>query len=253
MLAATPTAIVRITTAENAGWPRRVRNAVLKSLMVLLASGETDDDVPTTPCFSGAVDDQAAKRIQHDVNRRERGTTGRGVTTARRDLSLIQYAHRDALGSRHLHEVRRRTHAAGGGIAGARSGCCAGSRHRSRVRTGQFDGAARRTVAAGEHRRSGVLARNVGESAGVAGRATWIESDVESWSPTVRYDVIFSNASLHWISNHRALLPKLMTHLSDDGALAFQVPDNFDAPSHVLMREVASQGPWAKMLAVARR
>jgi trans-aconitate 2-methyltransferase len=84
-------------------------------------------------------------------------------------------------------------------------------------------------------------------------RATWIESDVESWSPTVRYDVIFSNASLHWISNHRALLPKLMTHLSDDGALAFQVPDNFDAPSHVLMREVASQGPWAKMLAVARR
>jgi len=76
---------------------------------------------------------------------------------------------------------------------------------------------------------------------------------VESWSPTVRYDVIFSNASLHWISNHRALLPKLMTHLSDDGALAFQVPDNFDAPSHVLMREVASQGPWAKMLADARR
>jgi trans-aconitate 2-methyltransferase len=84
-------------------------------------------------------------------------------------------------------------------------------------------------------------------------RATWIESDVESWSPTRRYDVIFSNATLHWISNHRALLPKLMTCLSENGALAFQVPRNFDAPSHVLMRRVASEGAWAENLADARR
>lgn len=84
-------------------------------------------------------------------------------------------------------------------------------------------------------------------------RATWIESDVESWSPTVRCDVIFSNATLYWISNHHTLLPKLMTYLSDDGVLAFQVPHNFDAPSHVVMREIASRGPWANMLGGARR
>ena len=84
-------------------------------------------------------------------------------------------------------------------------------------------------------------------------RAIWIEGEVESWSPADRYDLIFSNAALHWISNHRALLPKLMGCLTAIGVLAFQVPHNFEAPSHVLMREVAGNGPWAQALADARR
>jgi trans-aconitate 2-methyltransferase len=84
-------------------------------------------------------------------------------------------------------------------------------------------------------------------------RATWIDSDVESWAPTHGYDVIFSNATLHWIPNHRVLLPKLMARLRDGGVFAFQVPHNFDEPSHVLMREIATAGPWAQKLADARR
>ena len=84
-------------------------------------------------------------------------------------------------------------------------------------------------------------------------RATWTEGDVESWSPPTPYDVVFSNATLHWIADHRALLPRLMSHVAKGGALAFQVPRNFDAPSHVLMREVANGGPWAGKLANARQ
>ena len=83
-------------------------------------------------------------------------------------------------------------------------------------------------------------------------RANWIEGEVESWSPAKPYDVVFSNATLHWIADHRALLPRLMLHVASDGALAFQVPRNFDAPSHVLMREVANNGPWKAKLANAR-
>ena len=71
--------------------------------------------------------------------------------------------------------------------------------------------------------------------------------------PHAPYDVVFSNATLHWIADHRALLPRLMSHVADGGALAFQVPRNFDAPSHVLMREVANSGPWAAKLANARQ
>jgi trans-aconitate 2-methyltransferase len=82
--------------------------------------------------------------------------------------------------------------------------------------------------------------------------ATWLEGDIESWSPTHPYDVVFSSAALHWVPDHATLLPKLMSHLADGGALAFQVPANFDAPSHVLMRAVASAGPWARTLAAAR-
>jgi trans-aconitate 2-methyltransferase len=84
-------------------------------------------------------------------------------------------------------------------------------------------------------------------------RASWIEGDVESWNPQTHYDVVFSNATLHWIADHAALLPRLMGYVTEGGVLAFQVPRNFDAPSHVLMREVANSGPWAAKLANARQ
>jgi trans-aconitate 2-methyltransferase len=84
-------------------------------------------------------------------------------------------------------------------------------------------------------------------------RASWIEGDVESWFPANRYDVVFSNATLHWIADHRALLPRLLSYVSDRGVLAFQVPRNFDAPSHMLMREVANSGRWSAKLANARQ
>jgi trans-aconitate 2-methyltransferase len=83
-------------------------------------------------------------------------------------------------------------------------------------------------------------------------RATWVECDVESWSSAESYDLVFSNAALHWVSDHATLLPRLMDRVAGGGALAFQVPANFDAPSHVLMREVANEGPWAERLSHAR-
>ncbi|HEX3945730.1 MAG TPA: trans-aconitate 2-methyltransferase [Rhizomicrobium sp.] len=83
-------------------------------------------------------------------------------------------------------------------------------------------------------------------------RASWTEGDVANWVPTAPYDVVFSNAVFQWISDHRALLPRLMNHVAAGGALAFQVPRNFDAPSHALMRDVASAGPWAEKVAAAR-
>jgi trans-aconitate 2-methyltransferase len=84
-------------------------------------------------------------------------------------------------------------------------------------------------------------------------RVRFVNGEVESWNPSAPYDVVFSNATLHWIGTHRALLPRLMHHVADGGVLAFQVPRNFDAPSHVLMRDVANTGPWAAKLAHARR
>jgi trans-aconitate 2-methyltransferase len=83
--------------------------------------------------------------------------------------------------------------------------------------------------------------------------ATWTLGDVENWSPGATCDVVFSNATLHWIADHRALLPRLMRHVADGGALAFQIPRNFDEPSHALMRDVAASGPWAQKLANARQ
>jgi trans-aconitate 2-methyltransferase len=79
-------------------------------------------------------------------------------------------------------------------------------------------------------------------------RAAWIEADLASWWPRGKYSLIFSNATLQWLNNHRALLPRLMGFLERGGVFAFQVPHNMDAPSHRLMREAAAAGPWASKL-----
>lgn len=76
--------------------------------------------------------------------------------------------------------------------------------------------------------------------------AIWIKSDVATWRPPKPMDMIFSNSTLQWLDNHQALFPRLMSHLSASGVLAVQMPRNFNAPSHLLLREVARAGPWAK-------
>ena len=78
--------------------------------------------------------------------------------------------------------------------------------------------------------------------------ATWHSGDIPSWAPSVRYDVIFANAALHWLGDQDALLKRLMSYLAPEGVLAFQVPANFNEPSHRLMRDVAASGLWAGKL-----
>jgi len=78
--------------------------------------------------------------------------------------------------------------------------------------------------------------------------AQWMSGDIPGWAPTKRYDVIFSNAAIHWIPEQERLLPRLVSYLEKSGVLAFQVPGNFDAPSHALIRDVAAGGPWAAKL-----
>lgn len=53
-----------------------------------------------------------------------------------------------------------------------------------------------------------------------------------------RWDVLFANASLQWLPDHRRLLPRLVSRLRPGGTLAFQVPANFGHPSHVVADEV---------------
>jgi trans-aconitate 2-methyltransferase len=61
-------------------------------------------------------------------------------------------------------------------------------------------------------------------------------------------DVLVSNAALQWVPTHRELLPRWAAQLNPGGWLAFQVPANFTAPSHVLMRELAESAAWRDRL-----
>ena len=61
-------------------------------------------------------------------------------------------------------------------------------------------------------------------------------------------DVLVSNAALQWVPTHRELLERWSRELAPGGWLAFQVPANFTAPSHVLMRELADSPRWRERL-----
>lgn len=79
--------------------------------------------------------------------------------------------------------------------------------------------------------------------------ATWLERDIADWTPDAPPDLIYSNAALHWIDGHDALLPRLIGWLAPGGALAVQMPNNWRAPSHKLMEQTVEVGPWAPRLA----
>lgn len=70
----------------------------------------------------------------------------------------------------------------------------------------------------------------------------WIEGRVESWEPAAPVDLVFSNATLHWVEGHRELFPRLVRFLRPGGVLAVQMPLSFGAPSHRLMRETLATG-----------
>ena len=57
------------------------------------------------------------------------------------------------------------------------------------------------------------------------------------------YDVVFSNAALQWVDDHAAVFPKLLNHVAP-AALAIQMPGNYDAPAHRIMRELAISPVW---------
>jgi trans-aconitate 2-methyltransferase len=72
--------------------------------------------------------------------------------------------------------------------------------------------------------------------------------DIRHWEPQSLPDVIVSNAVLQWVPGHRELLVRWAGQLADDGWLAFQVPGNFDQPSHVILREMAASARWRSLL-----
>lgn len=81
----------------------------------------------------------------------------------------------------------------------------------------------------------------------------WEKCELAAWNPAAKFDLVFSNAALHWLDDHAALFARLCAKIADGGALAVQMPHNFGAPSHTLMHELASSGPWRDRLAALLR
>lgn len=76
----------------------------------------------------------------------------------------------------------------------------------------------------------------------------WIEADAATWNGEQQFDLVFSNAALHWLPDHASLFPRLFEMVAPGGSFAVQMPANFHAPSHRIMGEVAQDPLWSDAL-----
>jgi len=72
----------------------------------------------------------------------------------------------------------------------------------------------------------------------------FVEGDAATFD-SAGFDLVFANAVFHWVPDHIAALARLARALPPGGALAVQMPDNDDEPSHRLMRAVAAMPAFA--------
>jgi len=72
--------------------------------------------------------------------------------------------------------------------------------------------------------------------------------EIGTFAAPATFDLVFSNAALHWIPDHAALFARLTAALAAGGQLAVQMPANFDHPSHTVATRVATEAPFRAAL-----
>lgn len=82
---------------------------------------------------------------------------------------------------------------------------------------------------------------------------SWVLADAALWTADAAFDLVFSNAALQWLPNHARLFPHLMTQVAPGGALAVQMPYDFESPAFRVLLEVANATTWQQRTEAARR
>jgi len=63
-----------------------------------------------------------------------------------------------------------------------------------------------------------------------------------------QWDLVFSHAAIHWVDDHRSLIPRLLYLVRPGGQLAVQLPSNHTHLTHTLILEIASGEPFRAAL-----
>jgi trans-aconitate 2-methyltransferase len=80
-------------------------------------------------------------------------------------------------------------------------------------------------------------------------RLSFALGDVRDFTPDGDVDVIVSNAVLQWVPDDLAVVARWAGFVRPGGWLAFQIPANFDQPSHRAIRDLAADDRWREPLA----
>mgnify|MGYP001252673252 FL=1 len=64
------------------------------------------------------------------------------------------------------------------------------------------------------------------------------------WELENDFDIVFSNACIQWVPDHKNLLENLLNLLNTNGVLAVQIPMNFDEPIQKTIDELVTSEKW---------
>jgi trans-aconitate 2-methyltransferase len=96
--------------------------------------------------------------------------------------------------------------------------------------------------------RSAQAMLSAGGPASPCPRLRFVQADLRAWRPGKPAGVIIANAVLQWVPEHLAVVSGWPGMLASGGWLAFQVPGNFDQPSHGILRDLAASPRWRPLL-----
>lgn len=80
----------------------------------------------------------------------------------------------------------------------------------------------------------------------------WLHADASLWTTAEPLDLVYSNAALQWIPDHRSLMRHLFSMLASGGALAFQIPSGTFATVRTLIHDISRGPAWSERMDGAR-
>jgi trans-aconitate 2-methyltransferase len=80
-------------------------------------------------------------------------------------------------------------------------------------------------------------------------RLSFCQADMRDWRPERPVGVLLSNAALQWVPGHLDVIRQWPALLAPGGWLAFQLPGNYDQPTHTVLLDLARSQRWRGLLA----
>jgi trans-aconitate 2-methyltransferase len=77
----------------------------------------------------------------------------------------------------------------------------------------------------------------------------WIVGDASALDVGQKYDIVFSNAVIHWIPDHDVLIQRLFKMVNTNGILAVQIPANQESPLYRTILKVSMSDKWCAFTA----
>lgn len=76
----------------------------------------------------------------------------------------------------------------------------------------------------------------------------WVLADMADYTAAQPFDLVFSNAALQWVPDHRELIPRLFSLAAAGGVFAFQIPCDRYAAVRRHIREISEDPAWCERM-----